>query len=196
MGSRLSINQELKIENSRQLSNVALVLLPAIGVFVGMILQFRIVGDLFWWLSGGAAIASAVSIYLGGLGVSNLRRNKSSRFSLFNLQAVFVVVSFLLLLSSYFAKGEEKTNDLQKRIDVITQDIGALTEKIRAFELNISSFEKQVILDLDGLNRELSQSKDNTDAKLATIDNQLSDIKIKIEQLNNLMTQRDMKEKQ
>jgi len=195
MGSRLSTDQELKIENSRQLSNVALVLLPAIGVFVGIILQFRIVGDLFWWLSGGAAIAGAVSIYLGGLGISQLRRDKTSRLSWFNLQAICVVVSFLLLIFSYFANGEEKANDLQKRIDVIMQDIGSLTERLRAFELKSSSFERQVIFDLDNLNRKLTQSKENTDTKLVTIDNQLSDIKIKTEQIKNLMTRTNGKEK-
>lgn len=191
MGSRLTTNQELKIENSRQLSNVALVLLPAIGVFVGIILQFRIVDDLFWWLSGGAAIASAVSIYLGGLGISQLRRDKPPCFSSFNLQAVFVVVSFLLLIFAYFVNGEEKTNDLQKRIDVITQDIGTLTERLRAFEMKTSSFEGKITMDLGNINRNLSQSKENSDANLATINNQLNDIKSEIEQLKKLVTRED-----
>lgn len=185
----MNTTQELKIENSRQLSNVALVLLPAIGVLVGIVLQFRIVGDLFWWLSGGAAIASACSIYLGGLGISKLRREQNSRVSLFNLQAVLVVISFSLLVFSYLANGVEKTNDLQKRMDGITQDVGALTERLRGFELKTSSYERQTILDLESLNKKLSQSKDNNNEKLVAINSQLRDIKLELEKVKGLIAQ-------
>ena len=179
MGSGLTPQQELKVENSRQLTNVALVLLPAIGVVAGLILQFRNVGNVFWWIAGGAAISCAVSIYLGGLAISRLRRAKPSRFSLFNGQAVFVVIGFALLLSTYFSTGEEKVNEVQKQLGAISKDIGQLSGRLETLEENVSS----ITAGLKRLDSKFIGSETEFKASLHRLADQLSDIKKQVDKI-------------
>lgn len=179
MGPGLTAEQELKIENSRQLTNVALVLLPAIGVVAGLILQFRNVGDVFWWLAGASAISCAFSIYLGGLGISRLRRAKPSRISLFNGQAVFVVVGFVLLLSTYFSTGDEKQNDVQQQLVGISKDIGLLQGKLQTLEGDVSSIRNGLMQ----INSKFASSESTVKSSLADLGKNMSEITEQMEKI-------------
>ena len=158
MGKGLEPEQELKIDNSHLLNNVALMLFPAIVVVVGLALQYRFLGPGFWWLSGGAAVVLAASMFSGGLGISRLRRTKTNKFSLFNLQAILVVVGFLLLVITCltcFVLGEEKTTDNQKHLDENSWKIGFITEELSRYMFTSkslksvdkhSNFDRKVII--------------------------------------------------
>ena len=136
--------QELKVENSRQLTSVALVLLPAIGVVVGFVLQFRVVGSIFWSIAVGAALLLAGSLFCGGLGVSRLRRGTTTRFSLFNLQAVFCLFGFVLIISTYFAIGDPRSTDVESRIDSLDQAIGANGVRLGSIESRIDNLDQAI----------------------------------------------------
>jgi hypothetical protein len=131
MGTGLTKEEELKVENSRQITNVALVLLPAVAVVVSFVLDNRIVGAAFWWLSVLAAAMIAGSILAGGLGISRVRQGHSKGFSLFNLQAVLCLAGFVLLLSSYLAVGEPTQTDLEQRVDSLNRQVGAADERFK-----------------------------------------------------------------
>ncbi|RUO34883.1 hypothetical protein [Aliidiomarina soli] len=186
MGSGLTTEQELKIENSRQLTNVALILLPAIGVVAGLILQFRNVGNVFWWLAGASAILCAISIYLGGLGISRLRREKPSRISPFNGQAVLVTIGFLLLLSTYFSTGDDKQNNIQEQLIVISRDIGLLQGKLQTFEGEVSSISSGLMqLDSKFANSEfiVKASLDDLGRGMCEITEQVEEIQTALDKL-------------
>lgn len=179
MGSGLTTQQELKIENSRQLTNVALVLLPAIGVVAGLILQFRNVGDVFWWLAGASAISCALSIFFGGLGISRLRREKPSRVSPFNNQAVLVILGFILLLSTYFSTGSEKQNDVQEQLVSISKDVGQLHGKLQTLEGDVSSLR-------DGITRvdsKLAHSESGFKSSLHRLTQDISEISKQVKKI-------------
>lgn len=174
MGTGLTTDQELKIENSRQLTNVSLVLIPLVGVVVGFVLQFREVELPFWIISIGSILALAASVYMGGRGISRLRRGRADRFSSFNAQAVFCLIGFLLLLSLYFCLGSEKTKDTERKLSAMASNIEKLSVmietirermniKTKALERNNQSQAndlKQITTKLSEIQRDLAVLKE------------------------------------
>lgn len=129
MGQGLEKEQELKIETSRQVTSVCLMLLPAVAVVVGYVLQFRDAGSGFWWIAGGSAVVLAASIFAGGKGISELLKRGSEEFSYFNLQTVLCIAGFLLLVGTYFAIGEPSEDNLAQQLTELEARVVELENK-------------------------------------------------------------------
>lgn len=142
---------ESKRLQSERLDKVVLFLLPGIAVVVSLALQHRSVSFWFWLWVVLSALAGAVSFYFGGLALSRLRRGIQSRISLFNLQAVFVIISAAALVLSYISLGEPKSSSADRRMDSLQQSVGALKEAagqnskaLERIEAQVHDLEKQL----------------------------------------------------
>lgn len=138
--------EELKVENSRHITNVALVLLPGVIAIVSFVVDNRVVGKAFWSLSILAAASLAASLLAGGAGVSRLRRGLTSGVSLFNVQAWLCVLGFALLVCISLAVGAPKETDLDQRIDSLARQLGAHDERIKAATVQSGTEAEQVRL--------------------------------------------------
>lgn len=124
MGEGVSRDDELKIENSRQLSNVGLVALPLFFTLGNFVIEKREVGPIFWSIAAAAVLSIIGSVFAGGRGIAALRKREGQR-GWFDRQAKLGLLGVLLLLGSYFATGSEKREDLPRSLESLVKEIQA-----------------------------------------------------------------------
>ena len=156
----LSRDDELKIENSRQITTIVTVLLPILVGVVGFVLVERVAGSLFWFAAVASGVILALSVLAGGVGVSRLRRGKKNRFSWFNAQAGFCVLGFILILASYpltRAKGGELQVDAntEHRITDLEAQAADTLSLVKTLQADVISLRNQQ----DAFREELEQAR-------------------------------------
>lgn len=141
---------------STQIITASLTMIAVIGAFAVFIIDKREIGLSYYLIMGGAFISFILSIFIGGKGINEARKNGykgtwtiDETKDLFNRQAIFALIGVILFGISVFV-GKEKPDLLKAKIENQERTIIELKNK--------DEFKEKEILKLtDNVNRLINQ---------------------------------------